>query len=118
MKKSIKWSAISVVTLIFIVALAGVYKFNYLSNQEGHDVDGNEIKNTSKQPITKTITWEQMVVEIQKGQYTALSQDHSKGFKLVSTDGTIYESVQPKIDAYHQILENCKNCPKVPVASE
>lgn len=30
--------------LIVIVALAGVYKFNYLSGQTGYDVDGNKLE--------------------------------------------------------------------------
>ncbi len=30
--------------LIVLVALAGMYKFNYLANQPGYDADGNKIK--------------------------------------------------------------------------
>ena len=44
MKKITKWTIISVVTIILIVALAGIYKFNYLANKEGYNPDGNKIK--------------------------------------------------------------------------
>ncbi|MCK5814622.1 MAG: hypothetical protein KAH07_01635 [Flavobacteriaceae bacterium] len=44
MKKAVKWILISVVTIIIIIILAGVYKFNYLANQPGYDVDGNKIE--------------------------------------------------------------------------
>ena len=29
---------------ILIISLAGIYKFNYLANSPGYDVDGNQIK--------------------------------------------------------------------------
>lgn len=42
--KIIKGIIIGVVVIIVLVALAGMYKFNYLANQEGYDVDGNKIE--------------------------------------------------------------------------
>ena len=42
--KIVKIIAIGVMGLIVIVALAGVYKFNYLSGQPGYDVDGNKLE--------------------------------------------------------------------------
>jgi len=47
MKKIIKWIAITVLTVLVLVMLAGMYKFNYLASQEGYDCDGNKIE----QPI-------------------------------------------------------------------
>ena len=47
MKKTIKWIAITVLTVLVLVMLAGMYKFNYLASQEGYDCDGNKIE----QPI-------------------------------------------------------------------
>ena len=44
MKKTIKWIAITLLTLLVLVMLAGMYKFNYLSSQEGYDCDGNKIE--------------------------------------------------------------------------
>lgn len=44
MRRIIKWVLISIVLVIVIIVLAGMYKFNYLANQEGYDVDGNKIK--------------------------------------------------------------------------
>jgi hypothetical protein len=32
------------ISIVVIIALAGIYKFNYLSSQPGYDVDGNKIK--------------------------------------------------------------------------
>jgi len=43
MKKVFKWLIITLLTLIVIIALAGIYKFNYLSSQDGYDCDGNRI---------------------------------------------------------------------------
>jgi len=34
------------VGVIIIIALAGIYKFNYLSGRDGYDVDGNKISQT------------------------------------------------------------------------
>ncbi|MCW9035621.1 MAG: hypothetical protein OQJ97_15485 [Rhodospirillales bacterium] len=42
-----KISTISIAIIVFvilIITLAGMYKFNYLSEQPGYDVDGNKIK--------------------------------------------------------------------------
>lgn len=46
--KLFKYSIGIIGIIIFIVALAGVYKFNYLSNQLGYDVDGNKIHSTGE----------------------------------------------------------------------
>ena len=43
MNKVIKWLIISLLTIVIIILLAGIYKFNYLANQEGYDCDGNKI---------------------------------------------------------------------------
>ncbi len=44
MKKTIKWVLIGLAVIIFLIIIAGIYKFNYLANQPGHDVDGNKIE--------------------------------------------------------------------------
>lgn len=41
--KTNKIIAATIATLIAVVVLAGMYKFNYLANQPGYDVDGNPI---------------------------------------------------------------------------
>ncbi len=43
MKKTIKWVFISLAVIHILVVVAGIYKFNYLANQSGYDVDGNKI---------------------------------------------------------------------------
>jgi hypothetical protein len=48
MKKSIKWIVISLIIIVVLIVFAGMYKFNYLANQKGYDVDGNKIKNEEK----------------------------------------------------------------------
>jgi len=44
--KVTKGIIIGVVVIIVIIAIAGMYKFNYLANQSGYDVDGNKIEST------------------------------------------------------------------------
>lgn len=51
MKKAIKWILISVVIIIIIVMISGIYKFNYLANQPGYDCDGNKIKNINNSEV-------------------------------------------------------------------
>jgi len=51
MKKVIKWLLIIVVSIILIVIIAGIYKFNYLANQSGYDCDGNKIEDTYKSEV-------------------------------------------------------------------
>lgn len=41
--KIIKIILIVIVSFVVIVALAGMYKFNYLAGLPGYDVDGNKI---------------------------------------------------------------------------
>ncbi len=43
MKKTFKWLVIAFLTIVTIVVLAGMYKFNYLASQEGYNCDGNKI---------------------------------------------------------------------------
>lgn len=43
MKKTVKYFLISLFILMTVIALAGMYKFNYLANLEGYDCDGNKI---------------------------------------------------------------------------
>ena len=44
--KITKGIIIGVVVIIVLIAIAGMYKFNYLANQSGYDVDGNKIEST------------------------------------------------------------------------
>jgi len=43
MKRTFKWLAITLLTIVTIAALAGMYKFNYLASQDGYDCDGNKV---------------------------------------------------------------------------
>ncbi len=51
MNNAIKWVLISVVTIIIIVIIAGIYKFNYLANQSGYDCDGNKIEKVDNSKV-------------------------------------------------------------------
>ena len=51
MKNAIKWLLITVVTIIILVIIAGIYKFNYLANQLGYDCDGNKIENVENSEV-------------------------------------------------------------------
>ena len=44
MKKIIKWVVITLLTVLILVILAGMYKFNYLASKDGYDCDGNKIE--------------------------------------------------------------------------
>ena len=44
MKKTIKWIAITLLTVLVLVILSGMYKFNYLAAKDGYDCDGNKIE--------------------------------------------------------------------------
>jgi anionic cell wall polymer biosynthesis LytR-Cps2A-Psr (LCP) family protein len=46
MKKTLKWISITLLTILVLVMLAGMYKFNYLASKEGYDCDGNKIEKT------------------------------------------------------------------------
>ena len=43
MKQIIKWVAITLLTVLILVILAGMYKFNYLASKDGYDCDSNKI---------------------------------------------------------------------------
>ena len=51
MKKTIKLILISALTIIIIVLILGIYKFNYLANQQGYDCDGNKIENVNNSEV-------------------------------------------------------------------
>jgi len=44
MKKTIKWLAITLLIVLVLVMLAGMYKFNYLASKKGYDCDGNKVE--------------------------------------------------------------------------
>lgn len=46
---------IGFIALFILVALAGMYKFNYLANQPGYDVDGNKMMQENGQKFTDKI---------------------------------------------------------------
>ncbi len=47
--KIMKKILIAIGIIILIVIIAGIYKFNYLANQPGYDVDGNKISTETSQ---------------------------------------------------------------------
>ena len=44
MKKILLIILATIIGVVVLIALAGMYKFNYLANQPGYDVDGNKIE--------------------------------------------------------------------------
>ena len=46
MKKKIILNVGIPLFIIVLIALAGMYKFNFLANKPGHDVDGNKVEET------------------------------------------------------------------------
>jgi len=53
MKKTFKWLAIILLTILVLIALAGMYKFNYLASKDGYDADGNKIEKSIETPSNK-----------------------------------------------------------------
>lgn len=51
--KYLKLIIITFITAVILMALAGMYKFNYLSNQPDYDIDGNKISMHSSWDIDK-----------------------------------------------------------------
>lgn len=51
MRNTIKWVVIGVTSVILIVIIAGIYKFNYLANQPGYDCDGNKVEDSYKSEV-------------------------------------------------------------------
>ncbi len=41
--KALKITLTTIAIILLIIASAGFYKFNYLANQAGYDIDGNKI---------------------------------------------------------------------------
>jgi len=52
--KITKWIIISLFSLLTLIGLAGIYKFNYLASQEGYDCDGNKIETPLSSQHAKT----------------------------------------------------------------
>lgn len=77
MKKTITIIVGIVLAIIILIALAGMYKFNYLANQPGYDADGNKVQeNLQVDYINLT------VVDAQK-----LAQSNGDAFRIVVEDG-------------------------------
>ncbi len=68
-----------VIFVVLIIVLAGMYKFNYLANQPGYDVDGN------KTPITGVDTSALIGMTIEQGQEFAKQNDTF--FRVIKKDG-------------------------------
>lgn len=47
--RNMKKILFGIASIIIFIALAGIYKFNYLSDQPDYDVDGNKIQKNSEQ---------------------------------------------------------------------
>ena len=84
MKNNLKIGIGVVITLLLlalVVALAGMYKFNYLANQPGYDVDGNKVDRAEP--------------DILKGDYVGMSVTQAQAkakaeavpFRVVMADG-------------------------------
>ncbi len=78
----------------------------------------NEVHYMVKSETYSEISWEEMQKKILEAQYKSMAQTHYKGFTLITNNEMTYFTFQPEIDAYQKVLEKCKTCPKVPVASE
>ena len=68
---------IGIAAVIFMVIIAGMYKFNYLANQPGYDVDGNKIKETHRPEV---------LLHFAKGYY---AEEDKKEEVLIDNSGIV-----------------------------
>ncbi len=100
------------VTFLLLSALSCKNSVDNVNSQNDYS-KGNQISSDHKM-----ITWEEMIVEINKAEYTGIGQNHDMIITLVKTDGSIIKAKQPKIDAFLEIVKNCKKCSEIPILSE
>lgn len=85
MKKGILIILALAVLVLVGVALAGMYKFNYLANQPGYDVDGNKIT----QDMTDTVDPSGDYIGMTVAQAEAKANSENVPFRVVERDGEI-----------------------------
>jgi hypothetical protein len=51
-QKILLWLVAGITLSVVLIALAGMYKFNYLAGKEGYDVDGNKIYQAQEEDIS------------------------------------------------------------------
>lgn len=83
MKKVILIILALVVLAIVGIALAGMYKFNYLANQPGYDVDGNKIT----QEMNDTVDLSGDYIGMTEEQAEKKAEAESVPFRVVERDG-------------------------------
>jgi|GEM_PF-2460385 len=71
------------VLLLVVVALAGMYKFNYLASLEGYDADGNKIK-------TEEVVLTGDYVGMSVTQAQARAKADNTPFRVVMADGEAF----------------------------
>lgn len=88
MKKIVKWVVIGVTSLILIVIIAGMYKFNYLANQDGYDVDGNKIEESQNSEVLLKL----FSLKTSNAFYVKVPETKAKCemTELITSDSTIY----------------------------
>lgn len=69
---------------LVVVALAGMYKFNYLANLDGYDADGNKIE--AQDPVILTGDYVGMSVS----QAQARARADEVAFRIVMADGEAF----------------------------
>ncbi|PLX21266.1 hypothetical protein C0584_03005 [Candidatus Parcubacteria bacterium] len=123
-RKIIKWIIIIIVTVIFLVALAGIYKFNYLANKEGYDVDGNKIKveniiSKIEEGQDNIISWEEAIVVINSGLVESVFQTHGLDVSIEIEGGKILKTKEPFIDDIFDEIDKCgEKCDNIVLATE
>jgi len=121
------------VGVIIIIALAGIYKFNYLSGRDGYDVDGNKISQTKdlNSESKKTIGAEQaqnktgshlispaeFKKKVDSGEYVVVDirtpeefqTGHIKGAINVDFYSPDFKSTVAKLDRNKKYLYYCRS---------
>ncbi len=87
---------IGIGVVLIIIILAGIYKFNYLANQPGYDVDGNKIENPAKKNDLVQINPNHLKKVGKDGKYELETTIPQSALKLTSPDFQNGEEIPAK----------------------
>jgi hypothetical protein len=72
---------IGVGVAILLIIFAGIYKFNYLSNQVGYDVDGNKIQVENEEQMIRSVSPTEFQNLVKSNKYTIIDVRTPDEFK-------------------------------------
>lgn len=67
---------------------------------------------------TQKLSWEKMITLIQQGDIVSVSQSHTLNVTITHKNGTMYIAQEPEMDAVLTVINQCKKCAGLHVATE